>query len=273
MLLARWRLLLSVTPIVALVGVAKLIVLAFNWEPISVTPLLTGLIAADVFLLGFLLSGTLADFKESERLVGDLASSIESIAEDCLTLRGAAAEPAGRCVHHLQGLTEDLLDWLEQQQPAAAALEHVRQLSDRIFELDPFLQAPFLVRMKQEQASIRSNLIRLRTLAEGSFVIAGHAIAELTSAFVVVTLLFLELDPFAQEFLFVLAVTLLIVYLLVLIRALDQPFGAGKRSGVRVPLRPLRELAERLADVAHRDETRHGSPPEPAPADREPAQR
>jgi len=250
--IARWRLLLTVIPVVGLVGVAKLIVLAANWEPISVSQLLTGLIAADVFLLGFLLSGTLVDFKESERLVGDLASSIDSIADDCLTLQGAAAEPAHRCVAQLQTLTGDLIGWLEQHKPAAPALEHVRQLSDRIFELEPFLAAPFLVRLRQEQASIRTNLIRLRTLAEGSFVIAGHAIAEITSAFVILTLLFLELDPFAQEFVFVLAVTLLIVYLLVLIRALDQPFGAGTSSSVRIPLRPLREVAERLVSVGDR---------------------
>lgn len=268
----RWRLLLKVIPVVGLVGVAKLTVLAVNWEPVSLSPLLTGLITAEVFLLGFLLSGTLGDFKESERLVGDLASSVESIADDCLTLRGAAAEPARRCVHQLESLTGDLIGWLERQQPATTALEHIRELSERIFELEPFLQAPFLVRMKQEQASIRSNLIRLRTLAEGSFVIAGYAIAEITSAFVIVSLLFLELDPFVQDFFFTLAVTLLVVYLLVLIRALDQPFGAGKRSGVRVPLCPLRELAERLNGVADRRETGRGSPPEPRPADPEPAQ-
>lgn len=251
--IARWHLLLMVIPVVGLVGVAKLIVLAVSWEPISVSQLLTGLIAADVFLLGFLLSGTLVDFKESERLVGDLASSIDSIADDCLTLQGAAAEPAHQCVAQLQTLTGDIIGWLEQQKPPAAALEHVRQLSDRIFDLEPFLQAPFLVRLKQEQASIRANLIRLRTLADGSFVIAGHAIAEITSAFVILTLLFLELDPRAQEFVFVLAITLLIVYLLVLIRALDQPFGgAGARSSVRIPLRPLREVVERLAGVGDR---------------------
>lgn len=251
MSIARWRLLLIVIPVVGLVGAAKLIVLAADWEPISVSQLLTGLIAADVFLLGFLLSGTLLDFKESERLVGDLASSIDSIADDCLSLQGAAAGPASRCVIHLQTLTGDLIGWLEQQKPAAAALDHVRQLSDRILELEPFLQAPFLVRLKQEQASIRANLIRLRTLAEGSFVIAGHVIAEITSAFVILTLLFLELDPFAQEFVFVLAVTLLIVYLLVLIRALDQPFRAGARASVHIPLRPLREVAERLVGGAN----------------------
>ncbi|MHB1241965.1 MAG: hypothetical protein ACYC1P_00950 [Gaiellaceae bacterium] len=268
----RWRLLLKVIPVVGLVGVAKLAVMAVDWEPVSLSPLLTGLITAEVFLLGFLLSGTLGDFKESERLVDDLASSVESIADDCLTLRSVAAEPARRCVHQLESLTGDLIGWLERQQPATTALMHIRELSERIFELEPFLQAPFLVRMKQEQASIRRNLVRLRTLAEGSFVIAGHAIAEITSAFVIVSLLFLELDPVVQDFFFVLAITLLIVYLLALIRALDQPFGAGKRSGIRVPLRPLREVMKRLAGVADRVEAGRGSPTELSPIDPEPAQ-
>lgn len=253
--IARWRLLFKVLPVVALVVGAKLISLVVSgWEPISVSLLLSGLIAADVFLLGFLLSGTLSDFKESERLVGDLAAGVESITDECVGLgQGAGADPARRCVLHLRALVADLIGWLEQRAPADAAIERLGVLYDQLDELEPFTQAPFLARVKQEHASIRRNLTRIRTLADTSFVIAGYAIAEISTGLVIVALLLVELDPFAQEFFFVLAVTLLVVYLLALIRELDQPFPRDRRSSrARVSLRPLQDLAERLASIADR---------------------
>src|SRR5918997_765728 len=50
------------------------------------SPLLTGVIAAEVFIIGFILSGTAADFKEAERLPGELAASLETIADECLIM-------------------------------------------------------------------------------------------------------------------------------------------------------------------------------------------
>jgi hypothetical protein len=39
-----------------------------------------------VFIIGFLLSGTAADFKEAERLPGELSASLASIADECLII-------------------------------------------------------------------------------------------------------------------------------------------------------------------------------------------
>lgn len=261
MLTVRWRLLLRVLPVVGVLAGAKLISLAVSWEPISVSALLSGLIAANIFLLGFLLSGTLADFKECERLVGDLAAGVESIADECMVVaRGDGAEPGRRCLRELQALAADLMSVLERRQPIDVALGRISGLYEHLGTLEPFAQAPFLLRLRQEHASIRRNLVRIRALSEASFVIAGYAVAEISSGLVIVALLLVELDPFAQEFFFVLAVTLLIVYLLALIRELDRPFPRnGSASSARVSLRPLGELAERLAGLADRLEAEPAS--------------
>ena len=55
-----------------------------SWEVFELSPLLAGAIAAEVFILGFLLAGTAGDFKEAERLPGEVASSLETIADECL---------------------------------------------------------------------------------------------------------------------------------------------------------------------------------------------
>jgi hypothetical protein len=61
----RHRLLLRVSAIVAMVVGAKLLVHFLGWEIISINPLFSGIVAANVFLMGFLLSGVLSDFKRA----------------------------------------------------------------------------------------------------------------------------------------------------------------------------------------------------------------
>ena len=57
------RFLLRVGVVTAVVVVAKVGVHALSWEVISLNALFTGIIAANVFLMGFLLSGVLSDYK------------------------------------------------------------------------------------------------------------------------------------------------------------------------------------------------------------------
>jgi hypothetical protein len=53
-----------------------------GWEFISINPLFSALVASTVFLLGFLLNGVLSDFKESEKLPSEIASSLMLIARE-----------------------------------------------------------------------------------------------------------------------------------------------------------------------------------------------
>jgi hypothetical protein len=75
--------------IVGLVIILKLAAHWHGWVVLSVNPLFSGIIAANVFLMGFLLSGVLTDYKESERLPGDLACSLEAIADEVRPPDGA----------------------------------------------------------------------------------------------------------------------------------------------------------------------------------------
>ena len=50
-----------------------------EWDVLAINPLFSGIITAAVFLMGFLLSGVLTDFKESEKIPSDMAASLETI--------------------------------------------------------------------------------------------------------------------------------------------------------------------------------------------------
>ncbi|NBR45479.1 MAG: hypothetical protein EBT85_10605, partial [Synechococcaceae bacterium WB5_2B_268] len=60
----RIKLLMRVFALVALIAAAKVLAHQLGWEVIQLNPLFTTLVASTVFLMGFLLNGVLADYKE-----------------------------------------------------------------------------------------------------------------------------------------------------------------------------------------------------------------
>ena len=80
--------------------VAKLILHRLGWEGISINQLFSALVASNVFLLGFLLNGVLSDYKESEKIPGEIASALTLLA------REVKAIP----VHHPEAFVQRDLD-------------------------------------------------------------------------------------------------------------------------------------------------------------------
>jgi hypothetical protein len=96
------RLLLQALPVAFGVIVLKWLYDESSAKHLELSPLLAGVIAAEVFIVGFMLSGTAGDFKEAERLPGELAASLETVADECLTIDAELKLPEARqCVAQL----------------------------------------------------------------------------------------------------------------------------------------------------------------------------
>ena len=86
------KLILYVLPFVAAVIGAKLVVHRLDFEIVPLNAIFSALIGANVFLLGFLISGVLSDFKESEKLPGEIASALLAIVDEDLVVDPGLAE-------------------------------------------------------------------------------------------------------------------------------------------------------------------------------------
>lgn len=244
----RRRLMLRVSAIVVMVVLMKLAVHAAGWEVLTVNPLFTGIVAANIFLMGFLLNGVLSDYKESERLPGELGASLQNLAQEAIGL--ALAKP-GRDVAPLleavESLSRGLFDWFHKRQRTAALMDGIDALTPRLAELEEWAQATLVARLKQEQANLRRTVIRIHTIRETSFVSAGYLLADLTTVLLGLGLVLARIEPFYESLFFVCVITWLMVFLLLLIRDLDNPFGYYERaSGADVSLHPLLEATRRI---------------------------
>jgi predicted membrane chloride channel (bestrophin family) len=231
----QYRLLILVSTIVFAVLCAKLVVHFLGWEVISINPLFSGIVAANVFLMGFLLNGVLSDFKESERLPGELSACLENLVQEISGIRFAKPEAnVGACLIHLSQLSNDILSWFHKKHYTAELMEHVNNLTPQFAMMEQWTQATLVARLKQEQGNLRRTLIRIHTIRETSF-----------------GLILAKIEPFYESLFFVVVISYLMIFLLMLIRDLDNPFGYYERySGADVSLKPLQDTAGRLAQIA-----------------------
>ncbi len=258
----RHRLLLRVSAIVAVVVGVKLLVHFLGWEIISINPLFSGIVAANVFLMGFLLNGVLSDFKESERLPGELSACLENLAQEVRGIRMARPEAnIGSCLVLLSRLSQDILSWFRKKHPTAKLLEHVNELTPQFAVMEQWTQATLVARLKQEQGNLRRTLIRIHTIRETSFISSGYLLADITTILLCIGLILAKIDPFYESLFFVGVISYLMIFLLMLIRDLDNPFGYYERySGEDVSLKPLEDAVSRLAQLASsEDSTLKGS--------------
>ena len=83
---SRWRLALKTIPFIVVIVLIKFAAHYFGYEFLTLNSLFTAIISANIFLIGFLISGVLVDYKESEKLPGDLAASMETMADEGLII-------------------------------------------------------------------------------------------------------------------------------------------------------------------------------------------
>jgi hypothetical protein len=248
----RHRLLLRVSAIVGLVLCAKLLVHFLGWEIISINPLFSGIIAANVFLMGFLLSGVMSDFKESERLPGELGASMENLAQEVCGIGMVKREAnVGPCLILLSQLSRDILSWFYKKRHTAELLEHLNALTPEFAAIEPLTQAALIARLKQEQSNLRRTIIRIHTIRETSFIPVAYFLADIVTGLLCIGLIMAKIEPFYESLFLVSVVSYLMIFLLILIRDLDNPFGYYERNSmVDVSLKPLEDAARRLAQIA-----------------------
>lgn len=243
------RLLVAALPWAAGVVVLKLVAHEYDAEWLRLSPLLAGAIAAEVFILGFLLSGTAGDFKEAERLPGEVASSLETMADECLiTYQDIKLPEARTCLQQLIEISTSVRMWLMQDRGLDDVMSDIRALNGPFRVIAPAIQAGFTTRMKSEQAVIRKLVIRMDTMRRTSYVAAGYLIAEVTAVLLLGILVVTDFEDFWPTLWVSALIAYLLFYVVGLIRDLDNPFEYrnGQPGAADVNLDVLERSEDRL---------------------------
>ena len=231
----KWGVLIKIIPLLILILVAKILVDYYNLEFLELNSLFTSLVAATIFLIGFLISGVLSDYKESERIPSDLTASLKNLQDDALMLSKVKnGESIGylssiKFLEYQKIVAFKIRDWLYSEITSEELIKLIGDMNSHFVELDAEgVQANYIIKMKNEQNNLRKLILRIDIIRKTNFISSAYAIVESMAFIISVGLIFIDIDTVKQnlftEVFFTLLVSFLIFYMIALIKDLDDPF-------------------------------------------------
>lgn len=249
-----WKLMLTTLPLVAgVVGFKLFLEEAVGYKGSVEFSDITAVLTAVAFLIGFMLAGTMADFKEAEKIPGDLACALEAVEEN---LAFAALRKGGdvRAVRtKVFEMTTAIAEYLAGKRTIAQAHDAFASLDGTLEELDKAGAAASVARASAEIANVRKSLTRVEVISNTGFLAPGYALLDVMVASTVVLLMITRFKSALVEYVLVTFITLIYFYMVRLIRDIDNPFELSRLGSAEVdpaPLTAYRERAElRLAQA------------------------
>jgi predicted membrane chloride channel (bestrophin family) len=158
------------------------------------------------------------------------------------------AKVAATALSHISQMSKNIIQWFYKKERTKHLLDQITQLNDYFLAFEPLTQASFIVRMKQEQNNLRRIITRIHTIRETSFNPSGYAIAEIITTLICFGLVFTKIDPYYESLFFVAFVSFILIYMVLLIKDLDNPFGYYQEENLSedVSLGPILDVVNRL---------------------------
>lgn len=228
--------------------VIKLIIDYFKFDVIIPSPVVTALVAGVMFTMAAIFTGVLADYKESEKIPGELAATIRNLYKDIKVATVTHQDMTADMQHHIRQLLKTMNanfrrnEWIR------------REINPKIDRIDEDIEhlatdgiAPaFLTKIRGEMSNVERISYRIDTIMETTFLPAAYVIAVIADALVILALLFIKMDPYYEALLLFSGVSFVLIGLLFLIRDMDNPFEVGRKSSADVDLGILFRLEEEL---------------------------
>src|SRR5580693_7325659 len=175
----RLHLFFRVLPIVLALVLLKIGVHALGIEFIPLDGLIPSLIAGAIFLIGFLLSQVLANYREAEHMPAEIRTALEAIHDDVTTF--AQVTPSVDAAAHTEALV-NIVVALETGLGVAAGHRHLEAAVDRIDALSPMfarlqaleMPAQYVVRLKAAQDTLRRCVFRVAYMQKMQFSPSVH---------------------------------------------------------------------------------------------------
>ena len=242
-----WIFVKAIILVIVIISI-KFLAHGLNFEFLTINNLFSGIIAANVFLMGFLLSGVLSDYKESEKIPGEIASSINNIYSELIYLHDdKKIHKCKECMMYCQDLSKSILDWFYRKEKTRNLIAKTRYLNSLFAKIENETQANYIVRIKNEMSNLSKIIIRVDTIRDTSFIASGYHISISVTVLMCFGLIFSKIDPFYESLFFVGVISFLMIFLILLIHDLDDPFAYGKKySAENVSLHPIKRVLSEI---------------------------
>ncbi len=219
----------------------KFVMHHFGLEFIAQTSLHNSVISSVIFVLGFVLSATIADYKESERIPAEFAANIEDMYNDAKQTHVAYPK------FDLERFRLSLIDVLKTFREGTrvnrkGARREIAELQECFADMERAGVPPnFVTKLKTQETQLMRNMFRVNYIQKIQFIPSAFRLIKTISIMAVGLLLCTDIDPFYGGLFIVGAITFIFVYMIILIHHIATPFHSEGKSKDDVSLFLLRE--------------------------------
>ncbi len=245
--LVKWRILLTTLPFTGLFGLGKWVAHHYDWEVWHFDSLTSSLFGAATLVIAFILSGNLADYRDSERVPVEISSAIETIHDTNLLMATSKPDYDPKPVlQALLHLLRQIHDWLQHNHDSSPLFHSLTDLNRQLAPLEQVTAAPLMSRVQAEQNRLRQLILQIHYVRDNTFVTPAYLLLELFILTAALSLLLIRGDTFVESLAISGFLFTAFLYLLFLIRDLDNPFEYYGHSSADVPLEILAMTGDRL---------------------------
>ncbi len=225
MKIAHYRIfILTILLTLLLLGV-KFVLHTLGWEIIYLDRLHGSVISGTIFVIGFLLSATIRDYKEAERIPAEAAATLENIYEDAASIKKNYPDFDFETYKlQLQKVAKSFRTDLRNSKSHTARLQ-LHELNQLNADMESAgVPANFIVKLKQQQAALVRHLFRVNYIQRITFIPSASILAWSIIIIGILLLLFTDMQSFFGSMMVTGAILFILLYVSILIQVIKTPF-------------------------------------------------
>jgi len=211
------------------------------------------------FVIGMLLAGTMTDFKEGEKIPGEIASNLEANQDWIMLACFAPRSENNNLLHEpldkkylkqtLTDVTDNIILWFNSKQKDSKEIfPELRKINGLAYYFaERGVDKEAIKGIQEYTIAIRKHVTRAYTIARSSFVAPAYTLLKSILTVITILLLTTKFKTTTADIVFTFCISFVLFYMYLLIKGLDNPFDIGTEE-VDVDMKALDRYKSRLAD-------------------------
>jgi hypothetical protein len=237
----KWGIMAKALAMMFILLVVRTIIEFFWFDVVPINTVVGAFISGAIFTIAIIFTGTFTDFKESEKVGGELAAALKALYNDSRVLPLADEAPAGVFRNHVRDLHRTMYKCFMDNNWNLPELNHeMNKMNNDLRTLAYANVAPPLIaKLRNELGAIDRMANRIDVIIRTDFIPAAYALAEVATAGVILLMIFIKMDPYIEGIIIFAVIVTMLIGLLLLIRDMDNPFEFGSHTYADVDIETL----------------------------------
>ncbi|RTY91307.1 hypothetical protein [Flavobacterium sp. GT3R68] len=206
------------------------------------------------FVMGLLLAGTMSDFKESEKIPGEIACNLESIQDwMLLVIRVSSVSSSGVVLDkkllksELIFVTDNILEWLKSKNKnSQTVFPLLRRLNEIVYYFaENSCDKEAIKGIQENTNALRKQLTRTYTIARTNFIRSAYILQQSILFIIILLVIVSHFKTDTASVVVSGVLSFVFLYLYFLIKALDDPFDFDG-TDTEIDLMPLDRFRNRI---------------------------